>query len=69
MGESAEAFLDQLITWRELGFNGCALGTDWDRFPFGVGETCGLTYGANGTFLAVGGGGVVVQSAPWGAPP
>lgn len=23
MSESAEAFLDQLITWRELGFNGC----------------------------------------------
>ena len=23
MGESAEAFLDQLVTWRELGFNRC----------------------------------------------
>ena len=36
MRESAEAFLDQLITWRELGFNAAgskgAGGTDYDRF-------------------------------------
>ena len=32
MSDSAEAFLDQLVTWRELGFNGCALGQGWDRY-------------------------------------
>ncbi len=32
MSESAEAFLDQLITWRELGFNGCAFLPDYDRY-------------------------------------
>jgi deoxyribodipyrimidine photo-lyase len=31
-GESAEAFLDQLITWRELGFNMCARRDDYDRY-------------------------------------
>ncbi len=29
---SAEAFLDQLVTWRELGFNMCARRPDCDRF-------------------------------------
>lgn len=28
----AEAFLDQLITWRELGFNMCAYREDYDRY-------------------------------------
>jgi len=28
----AEAFLDQLITWRELGFNMCAHRSDYDRY-------------------------------------
>ncbi|NLX95301.1 MAG: deoxyribodipyrimidine photolyase [Rhodopirellula sp.] len=32
MSESAEAFLDQLVTWRELGFNGCAHREDYDQF-------------------------------------
>jgi len=32
VGPSAEAFLDQLVTWRELGFNGCALGAAWDQY-------------------------------------
>lgn len=32
MSASAEAFLDQLITWRELGFNFCAYRPDYDRF-------------------------------------
>jgi deoxyribodipyrimidine photo-lyase len=32
MGEAAEAFLDQLITWRELGFNMCRLQNDYDQF-------------------------------------
>ncbi len=32
VGESAEAFLDQLVTWRELGFNGCAHAVGWDRY-------------------------------------
>jgi deoxyribodipyrimidine photo-lyase len=27
-----EAFLDQLVTWRELGFNMCALRSDYDRY-------------------------------------
>lgn len=29
---NAEAFLDELVTWRELGFNMCALRDDYDRF-------------------------------------
>jgi deoxyribodipyrimidine photo-lyase len=32
MGEAAEAFLDQLVTWRELGFNTCAHRADYDRY-------------------------------------
>lgn len=32
MSESAEAFLDQLITWRELGFNCCAHQADYDQY-------------------------------------
>ncbi len=32
MSESAEAFLDQLVTWRELGFNMCHYRKDYDRF-------------------------------------
>jgi len=32
MSASAEAFLDQLVTWRELGFNFCSLRDDYDRF-------------------------------------
>jgi len=32
MGEAAEAFLDQLITWRELGFNMCGLQKDYDQY-------------------------------------
>jgi deoxyribodipyrimidine photo-lyase len=32
MGKSAEAFLDQLVTWRELGFNMCAHREDYDRY-------------------------------------
>jgi deoxyribodipyrimidine photo-lyase len=32
MSESAEAFLDQIVTWREVGFNFCALREDYDRF-------------------------------------
>jgi len=31
MSPNAEAFLDQLITWRELGYNRCAHSTDFDR--------------------------------------
>lgn len=31
-GEDAEAFLDQLITWRELGFNFCSRRDDYDRY-------------------------------------
>jgi deoxyribodipyrimidine photo-lyase len=30
MSEAAEAFLDQLVTWRELGFNFCAHRSDYD---------------------------------------
>ena len=30
--ETVEAFLDQLITWRELGFNFCAQRDDYDQF-------------------------------------
>ncbi|MGD9906711.1 MAG: deoxyribodipyrimidine photolyase [Vicinamibacterales bacterium] len=29
---AAEAYLDQLVTWRELGFNMCALRADYDRY-------------------------------------
>ena len=32
MSESAEAFLDQLVTWRELGFNRCLHVDGYDRF-------------------------------------
>jgi len=32
MSEGAESFLDQLITWRELGFNMCSKRDDHDRF-------------------------------------
>ena len=32
MSESAENFLDQLITWRELGFNFCHHRKDYDQF-------------------------------------
>ncbi len=32
MGTAAEALLDQLITWRELGFNFCAHRDDYDRY-------------------------------------
>jgi deoxyribodipyrimidine photo-lyase len=32
MGESAEAFLDELVTWRELGFNMCWQREDYDQF-------------------------------------
>jgi deoxyribodipyrimidine photo-lyase len=32
MSPSAESFLDELVTWRELGFNFCSLRHDYDRF-------------------------------------
>jgi deoxyribodipyrimidine photo-lyase len=32
MGPSAEAFLDQLVVWRELGYNMCSQTEDHDRF-------------------------------------
>ncbi len=32
MGEGAEAFLDELLTWRELGFNMCHLRKDYDAY-------------------------------------
>jgi deoxyribodipyrimidine photo-lyase len=32
MSESAEALLDQLVTWRELGFNMCALAADYESY-------------------------------------
>jgi deoxyribodipyrimidine photo-lyase len=32
MSEGAEAFLDQLVTWRELGFNMCSKREDHDQF-------------------------------------
>jgi deoxyribodipyrimidine photo-lyase len=32
MSKPAEAFLDQLITWRELGFNMCRYNKDYDKF-------------------------------------
>lgn len=42
---SAECFLDQLVTWRELGFNMCANRDDYDRYaslpPWAL-ETLGI---------------------------
>ncbi|HEX4997096.1 MAG TPA: deoxyribodipyrimidine photolyase [Terriglobia bacterium] len=32
MGSDSEAFLDQLVTWRELGFNRCAAGPGYDQY-------------------------------------
>lgn len=32
MSEGAEAFLDQLVTWRELGFNMCRYAADYDAY-------------------------------------
>lgn len=32
LGESAEGFLDQVVTWRELGFQFCHAQPDYDRF-------------------------------------
>jgi deoxyribodipyrimidine photo-lyase len=32
VGESAEALLDQVVTWRELGFNMCALSDDYESY-------------------------------------
>lgn len=32
MSENAEAFLDELVTWRELGFNMCAHDPSYDRY-------------------------------------
>ena len=32
MSPNAESFLDELITWRELGYNFCAQREDYDRF-------------------------------------
>jgi len=32
LSRSAEAFLDQLVTWRELGYNTCRQREDYDRF-------------------------------------
>ena len=32
MSENAESFLDELITWREVGFNMCALNPDYDSY-------------------------------------
>ena len=32
VSEGAEAFLDQLITWRELGFNMCSKREDYDQY-------------------------------------
>ena len=34
MSPGGEAFLDQLVTWRELGFNMCSRRADYDRFDF-----------------------------------
>jgi len=31
-GINAEAFLEQLVTWRELGFNACVFLSDFDRY-------------------------------------
>jgi deoxyribodipyrimidine photo-lyase len=30
--QATEAFLDQVITWRELGFNSCQMRNDYDQF-------------------------------------
>jgi deoxyribodipyrimidine photo-lyase len=32
MSPAAEGFLDQVVTWRELGFNMCSRETDYDRY-------------------------------------
>jgi deoxyribodipyrimidine photo-lyase len=32
VSEEAEAFLDQLVTWRELGYNFCVTRNDYDRY-------------------------------------
>lgn len=32
MTQGAESFLDELVTWRELGFNFCSMREDYDRF-------------------------------------
>jgi len=32
MSEASEAFLDELVTWRELGFNMCSKREDYDRY-------------------------------------
>ena len=32
MSENAEAFLDELVTWREVGFNMCAHNPQYDRY-------------------------------------
>lgn len=32
LSEAAEAFLDQLVTWREIGFNMCSLRDDYDKY-------------------------------------
>ena len=32
MSENAESFLDELVTWRELGFNMCSRRDDFDRY-------------------------------------
>ena len=32
MTQNAEGYLDQIITWRELGYNMCALNPDYDQF-------------------------------------
>jgi deoxyribodipyrimidine photo-lyase len=32
MSEPAEAFLDQLVTWREVGFNCCTYRSDYDEY-------------------------------------
>jgi len=42
MGPAAEAFLDQLVTWRELGFNLCALHPaphSYEALPAWAGQT------------------------------
>ncbi|MEZ4414488.1 MAG: deoxyribodipyrimidine photolyase [Gemmatimonadota bacterium] len=32
LGAAAEGFLDELVTWREIGFNMCALRSDYDSY-------------------------------------
>lgn len=32
MSDAAEGFLDELITWREVGYNRCALSDDYDKY-------------------------------------